>query len=112
MKQYPSRNLLLLLTPFALLVGACTDDDGGRAGFTRATATIENKLPSDGCSYPITIDGVQYAADAASFDAVVERVGSSSSVTVEVEYRITGQTGSVTCERGSSARPEIDVEFP
>jgi hypothetical protein len=78
----------------------------------RATATIENHLAVDGCSYPITIAGVEYAPDRASLDAVIEHVSTSGEVMVEVEYRVTGNVGHVNCELGAVERPEIEVSFP
>src|SRR5688572_330368 len=47
----------------------------------RATATIEDKLPVDGCSFPVTIDEVRYAPDEASLQLVHELLGPQGAIT-------------------------------
>lgn len=79
---------------------------------TRATALIEDFLPVDGCSYPITIGDVEYAPDEASLPAIRTKLGSRSSVVSEVDYRLTGRVGRVTCGGTLVDRPEIEVVFP
>jgi hypothetical protein len=73
-----------------------------------ATATIANLLPVDGCSYPVTIDGVDYAPDPASLAAIQDRVPAGSSITVRIHYRLTGATAQVQCGFGTAQElPEI-----
>jgi hypothetical protein len=74
-----------------------------------ATATIENNLAADGCTYLVTIDDVEYAPDAASFiDLKDNHVRNRE--TVKVSYRSTGRIGEAECGFGSIAhRPEIHL---
>lgn len=54
-----------------------------------ALASIENGLPYDGCSFPVTIDGTEYAPSASS-KALVEAFASKAGVTrANVTYRLT-----------------------
>jgi len=97
--------VLCMAVPLATLA-ACTDDPPSAA----ATATIENKLPVDGCSYPVTIDGVQYAPDAASLSLIQDHhIGASA--TANVHYRLTGNTGHIECGRTQPELPEISLTF-
>lgn len=76
-----------------------------------AVATITNQLPVDGCSYPVTIKGVDYAPDAASIAAISDRVIAGGSVLVLIDYRLTGNTGQVECGFGTSRTlPEISFK--
>jgi hypothetical protein len=78
---------------------------------TTAVATITNQLPVDGCSYPVTIKGVDYAPDAASIAAISDRVTAGGSLRVLIHYRLTGNTGQVECGFGTSRTlPEISFE--
>lgn len=78
---------------------------------TIAVATITNQLPVDGCSYPVTIQGVDYAPDAASIAAISDRVPAGGSLRVQIDYQLTGDTGQVECGFGTSATlPEISFE--
>jgi hypothetical protein len=78
---------------------------------TIAIATITNQLPVDGCSYPVTINGVEYAPDAASIAAISDRVPAGGSLRVLIDYRLTGNTGQVECGFGTSRTlPEISFE--
>ena len=78
---------------------------------TRAIATITNQLPVDGCSYPVTIRGVDYAPDAASIATISDRVPAGGSLRVLIDYRLTGNTGQVECGFGTSRTlPEISFE--
>jgi hypothetical protein len=78
---------------------------------TVAVATITNQLPADGCSYPVTIQGVDYAPDAASIAAISDRVTAGGSLRVLIDYRLTGNTGQVACGFGTSRTlPEISFE--
>lgn len=104
------RTLLLLAVPVGVLATGCADDEDPEA-FRDATATIENLLPVDGCSYPVTIDDVRYAPDAASVAEIRERT-LPPRATVEIRYRLTGETGQVSCGRASETLPEITIVFP
>lgn len=76
-----------------------------------ATATIENGLPYDGCSFPITIDKTEYAPSAAS-RALVRSIAEKKigSTKVSLTYRLLGSMGSVECGWGSTQTlPEIEV---
>jgi hypothetical protein len=78
------------------------------AAARRATATIANLLPVDGCSYPVTIDGVDYAPTASSASAIQDLVPAGGTLTVRIQYRLTGRTGQVECGFGTSQElPEI-----
>lgn len=98
----------LLLVVSMCGVGACADDRETSGPLITAVATIENKLPVDGCSYPVVIDEVQYAPDAASEVVIRDLfIGAGSTVTVRIDYRLTGRTGNVQCELGPHPLPEI-----
>lgn len=74
-----------------------------------APGSIENGLPYDGCSFPITIDGVEYAPSASS-KALVEAFATKLGVTrANVTFRLTGGTASVPCGRTPRTLPEIEV---
>ena len=77
---------------------------------TTATATIENQLPIDGCSYPVTIDRVRYAPDAYSLAAIIARE-LPRVATVVIRYRPTGNTGFVRCDAIKRELPEIAFLF-
>jgi len=78
---------------------------------TIVVATITNQLPVDGCSYPVTIQGVDYAPDAASIAAISDRVVAGGSLRALIDYRLTGNTGQVECGFGTSRTlPEISFE--
>ena len=73
-----------------------------------AVATIANMLPVDGCSYPVTINGVDYAPDARSLAAIQDLVPAGGTITVRIRYRLTGRTAEVECGFGASQDlPEI-----
>jgi hypothetical protein len=78
------------------------------AAVRRASATITNMLPADGCSYPVTIDGIDYAPDASSRAEIQDLVPAGGTITVRIQYRLTGRTGQVECGFGTSQElPEI-----
>jgi hypothetical protein len=110
-----SRRLLSLIVPLAL-AGACaaeadTSVDQSEARADRVAATITNMLAADGCSYPVTIDGVDYAPDAESVEAMRSRVPFGQWQAV-VTYSLTGQTGEVQCGFGTTVQlPEISVRL-
>lgn len=81
-----------------------------REPLTRATATIENMLPVDGCSIVVRVDGTEYAPDAYSRDAILARM-LPMTATVNIRYRVTGGTGQIECGRGTFDRPEIAFVF-
>lgn len=103
-----------------VFVGGCLDQQNSSfaqesaqesAGGTTVVATITNQLPVDGCSYPVTIRGVEYAPDAASIAAISDRVTAGGSLRVLINYRLTGNTGQVECGFGTSRTlPEISFE--
>ncbi len=68
----------------------------------KATATIANMLPVDGCSFPVTIDGVDYAPNDASLDVIRDLVPAGSAITARISYRLTGNTGEIECGFGAS----------
>jgi hypothetical protein len=75
-----------------------------------ATATIANMLPVDGCSYPVTVDGVDYAPDEASRDDIRDLVPAGGTITAQIQYRLTGETGLVECGFGTTRElPEISL---
>jgi hypothetical protein len=75
-----------------------------------ADATIENGLPYDGCSYPVTINGIDYAPSAKSRDAVIAFVGGTGHVPARVEFKPTGGSAEVTCGwNNTRTLPEIDI---
>ena len=77
-----------------------------------ATATIANLLPVDGCSYPVTIDGVEYAPAEASVDQLADLVPAGGTITAQIQYRLTGETGLVACGFGTSRElPEIALRI-
>ncbi len=104
------RMLLLLAVPVGVLAAGCADDEDP-APLRAATATIESLLPVDGCSYPVTIDDVRHAPDAASVAELRER-SLAPRATVEIQYRLTGETGQVRCGRALETLPEITIVFP
>lgn len=75
-----------------------------------AIVDVENGLPFDGCSYPITIDGVRHAASPATralVAAFATRVGTTRAL---ITYRLTGTTTTVDCGFGATQTlPEIEV---
>ncbi|MCU0698585.1 MAG: hypothetical protein MUC96_18950 [Myxococcaceae bacterium] len=82
---------------------------GSRTTARTSAATVENGLPYDGCSYPLTIDGVQYAPSADSM-ARVEAIAQVGRVNVTVTWRATGKQTTVACGWGSSQTlPEVQV---
>ena len=76
----------------------------------KATATIANQLPVDGCSFPVTIDGVDYAPNDASLEGIRDIVRAGSMITARISYHLTGNTGEVQCGFGTDRQvPEISV---
>lgn len=76
-----------------------------------ATASVENGLPYDGCSYPITIDQTQYAPSASS-RALVQAIASRKigHTRVTLTYRLLNSLGSVECGWGATQTlPELEV---
>jgi hypothetical protein len=107
-----SHKLLSLVIPAALLgttaAAAPTEESAVRR--RTATATIANMLPVDGCSYPVTIHGVEYAPDEASRDDLSDLVPAGGTITARIQYRLTGDTGVVECGFGTSRElPEISL---
>lgn len=76
-----------------------------------ADALIENGLPYDGCSYPVTIAGVQYAPSPASQPLVEAFAGQKTGrIPAKVEYRVTGGSADVPCGwRSTRTLPELEV---
>lgn len=109
----------LLAASLLVLVSACGFTPLGgettllpvvkKPGALSGVASIENGLPYDGCSYPITINGTQYAASPAT-RSLVESIATRSGVTrATISYRVTGGTSTISCEIGTRAFPEIEV---
>lgn len=90
------------LSPITLLPATPTSLTG--------TASIENGLPYDGCSYPITIGAQTYAASPATRALVAAGIKKLGATRVSLTYRLTGGTASVECGWGSTQTfPEIEV---
>lgn len=110
----PSRRSWSVVIFMVAFVGGWLDQPNSalaQESATRTIATITNQLPVDGCSYPVTIRGVDYAPDAASIAAISDRVPAGGSLRVVIDYRLTGNTGQVECGFGASRTlPEISFE--
>jgi hypothetical protein len=75
-----------------------------------ADGYIENFLPVDGCSYPVTIADVQYAPSPASEERVLRFLSGASRKSARIEYTLTGNTGSIACGwSGEVPLPEIAI---
>lgn len=75
-----------------------------------ATASIENGLPFDGCSYPITLGEQRYAPSPATKGLVQGAITKIGTTRVSISYRVTGATAVVECGWGGSMTlPEIEV---
>jgi hypothetical protein len=84
------------------------EDQATTTTSAKATATISNQLPADGCSYPVTIDGTDYAPNDGSSEVVHDLVPPGRTVTARISYRLTGGTATVTCGFGRTVElPEI-----
>lgn len=111
------------MIPLSIVVGAglvaqaepvpASDDQAqDQAVARRAIATISNLLAADGCSYPVTIRGVDYAPDASSEQALAAQVPAGQTVTARVNFQLTGGTGEVICGFGTTRQlPEISVQI-
>jgi hypothetical protein len=113
-----SHKMLSMVFPISILVGACAGqamadqdqsaEDQAATDSAKATATISNLLPADGCSYPVTINGTDYAPNDGSMDMVHDLVQPGQTVTARISYRLTGGTATVTCGFGRTVElPEI-----
>jgi len=115
-----SYRLFCLALPMCCVV-ACAEDaapasSGGESVTRKATgtttATIENTLPADGCTFVVHIQDTAYAPDAATLAAVRARNFHYGMTTVEVDYQLTGRTGRVECGFGSHRDlPEVALAF-
>jgi hypothetical protein len=107
-RSYRSLSLLIAMALLGTTAGAApTEESTVRR---TATATIANMLPVDGCSYPVTIDGVDYAPDESSLDDIRDLVPAGGTITAQIQYRLTGETGVVECGFGTSRElPEISL---
>jgi hypothetical protein len=92
-----------LVVSMGMFLGAC-HSQAGDSGYRSTVAVISNKLPVDGCSYPVTIGGVDYAPDARSAATLGERVPAGGELRVRIEYRFTGRWGRVECGFGTHRR--------
>lgn len=101
------------MAPLSLALGAWSDPQDSAAmqesaRDTGAIAVIENGLPVDGCSYPVTIQRVEYAPDAESAAAIQDLVPAGGESRVLIVYHLTGGTAAVQCGFGTSRElPEI-----
>jgi hypothetical protein len=113
-----SHKILSMAFSVSLLVGACADqamadqqqsaEDPVATESAKATATIANLLPADGCSYPVTINGTDYAPNDGSLEVARDVAPPGQTVTARISYRLTGGTGTVTCGFGRTVElPEI-----
>lgn len=110
-----TRSLTLLPLMIPLTLASASADERAAAEQQAkpvvVTATITNMLAADGCSYPVTIDGVSYAPDAQSTDRMRDVVPFGT-VTAEVTYSLTGHVGIVQCGFGTTMEfPEISVRL-
>ena len=118
-----SRKLLPFMIPLSLFGSAAvaqqaTDPQASSSQDTAkqrervANATISNMLPVDGCSYPVSIGGREFAPDAASQDAIDELVPAGGTMDARISYHLTGATGHVECGFGTSMElPEISFQL-
>jgi hypothetical protein len=108
--------------PVSILVGACTGqamadqaqsaEDQVATTSEKAIATIANLLPADGCSYPVTINGTDYAPNDGSLEAIHDHVPPGETITARVSYRLTGGTATVVCGFDRTVElPEIAVRI-
>ncbi len=75
-----------------------------------ALVDVENGLPYDGCSYPISINGVRHAASPATKQLVSAFATRAGTTKATITYRLTGGTTTVDCGWGSTQTlPEIEV---
>jgi hypothetical protein len=106
--------------PVSILVGACAGkamadqeqsaEDLAATDSAKTTATIANLLPADGCSYPVTINGTDYAPNDGSLDAAHDLVPPGQTITARISYRLTGGTATVAC--GFNRRVELpEISF-
>ena len=100
-----SSRLLALVIPLSAMFVGCVDPQASSSRTQNATAltdlaTISNMLPVDGCSYPVRIDDVDYAPDEESMTPIRDKVPMGGSITVRVNYDLTGETGTVECGFG------------
>lgn len=108
-----SLKLLPLMIPLTLASASADERSTAQQQAKPAvvTATITNMLAADGCSYPVTIDGVSYAPDAQSTERMRDVVPFGT-VTAEVTYSLTGHVGTVQCGFGTTMEfPEISVRL-
>ena len=111
-----SYKILSMVFPVSILGGACAGpamadqeqsaEDLATTNSEKATATIANLLPADGCSYPVTINGTDYAPDDGSLDVLQDLVPPGQTITARISYRLTGGTATVACGFGRN------VELP
>src|ERR1044071_8197365 len=102
--------VLSMVFPVSILVSACAGqamadqeqsaEDQLATSSEKAIATIANLLPADGCSYPVTINGTDYAPNDGSMDVVHDLVPAGQTITARISYRLTGGTATVTCGFG------------
>ena len=118
MKIPSSYKILSMVFPVSLLINGCADqamaeqdqtaEEQVATNSAKATATISNLLPADGCSYPVTINGTDYAPNDGSSEMVHDLVPPGQVVTARISYRLTGNTATVTCGFGNTVElPEI-----
>jgi len=112
------RRLSSSLVPAVVLLGGCASsqdpqDSSAPQEITssgKATATIANLLPVDGCSFPVTIDGADYAPNDASLEVIRDLVPAGRTIRARISYRLTGGTGQVECGFGTTLQvPKISV---
>ena len=113
--RYRQKSLLIVVSA-ALVVAGCLGDNypleltPPTGPLTTATATIEDWLPVDGCSYVVWVDRVRYAPDAYSRAAIIAHE-LPRTATVVIQYRLTGNTGQVWCDAFKVDLPEIAFVF-
>jgi hypothetical protein len=102
-----SHNMLLMFLPINILLGEQSAQDQAATDGAKATATIANLLPANGCSYPVTINGRDYAPNDGSLDVIHDLVPPGQAITARISYRLTGHTATVRCGFGRAEVPEI-----
>jgi len=120
MSKKLSYRLFWMALPMCCLV-ACAEDaapssSGGASVSGKATgttiATIEDTLPADGCKFVVHINDAEYAPDAATAAVLRARQLDHGMTVVEVEYELTGRTGSVACGFNTHRDlPEVALAF-
>jgi hypothetical protein len=75
-----------------------------------AEADLENGLAYDGCTWLVTVAGVEYAPTARSRAVIEAHTVNIGTTTALIRYRLTGATGTVECGWNTTkSLPEIEI---